>query len=377
MGLVSFPLLSVLTMSFRPRARPSSAAAAIGATLPSGTALSPLTGTPITSWGHRALDGALAGGLPLGTLTLVQQDSPTAYHEALLSYVTAEGLANDHLILFISLCSPPHTILARLPANVTSASSPISRGGAITSTSGVTKSNAPDLQIAWRYAASSPTGMAAARGGVTSRLTAHDFDLSQAASVPSIRSLVPIGPDPASTTPLQSILQALGTHLSSAHGRVVRVVIHGLSTARFTPPNDLSISAFLTRVRALMRQCGGVAVVSCTNDVMFADIHAAVDAVVSIDSFNGAGAVVAGLGREWHGVLVVRKMFREGRAKAIPGKGDVWVFRRSRRRFVIERATAAPDDLAEDTTPEDGGGIKSAAAVPICAPGPGGNDLDF
>ena len=52
------------------------------------------------STGLADFDRLLGGGLPLGTITLLLEDSFTQHHGTLLKYFLAEGAAHNHALLW-------------------------------------------------------------------------------------------------------------------------------------------------------------------------------------------------------------------------------------------------------------------------------------
>lgn len=57
-----------------------------------------LSGQTLVSTGLADLDKLLGGGLPLGTVTLLLEDSYTQHHLTLLKYFLAEGAANSQAL---------------------------------------------------------------------------------------------------------------------------------------------------------------------------------------------------------------------------------------------------------------------------------------
>lgn len=334
-------------MSFRKRSSvakpgPKAQAAAQDATvsLPPGLRYSANSGAPITSWGLRSIDAALGGGLPLGSMTVVLEDEPTAYHLPLCSYVVAQGIQAGHSVAVASFDTPAEQLLKNLPACVKKQPGDTGRAGIP-----LEQRNVTEMKIAWRYQKSAdPTTHIVS--GDTSRSFAYDFDLSETSDLPQNAAISCLGRGVSAS--LDALLGQLYSHLEKSARRnlLSRIVIHGLSLAYSGDsrnPAD-AVARFLCRVRALTRFFGAVAVVSCTEDVSYRAALISSDAAVKIDSFGGRGAGVAGLGKEWLGVLIVKKSYRDGRSPSLKGKGDVWVFKRGRRKYVMERATAAPDE---------------------------------
>lgn len=373
-------------MSFRPRKPPSSSDSHPSDNglprphpLPTGVLPSTQTSDLITSWGLRAIDVALGGGLPLSTLTIVAEDKPTSYHIPLMSYVSAQGLANGHAVAVASFSVPAATIIQNLPAKVDSSSTgaahPLSQAS-VTAHSSVPIA---DMKIAWRYRTSNSRPIQALPSAAVRAFTS-DFDMSQPSTLPTNAAL--------SCLPLQlsepylNLLENISQHLKKASERrlLSRIVVHGVTTVIERGSNakdDLTVVHFLCRLRSLTRVYGAVAVVSVAPDVSHAVARTCADALIQLDSFNGRGAVVAGLGAEWLGVLIVKKTFRYGAAPALRGRGDVWVFKRGRRKYSFERATAAPedddatDDVNSSSTNErdaDGADGRSLTSSLLCGP---------
>ena len=60
-----------------------------------------LSGQTLVSTGLADFDKLLGGGLPLGTVTLLLEDSYTQHHLTLLKYFLAEGAANSQALQWI------------------------------------------------------------------------------------------------------------------------------------------------------------------------------------------------------------------------------------------------------------------------------------
>lgn len=341
-------------MSFKKRAPKTSTGCNLAAedstpALPPGVRASLSSGAllPVTSWGLQGIDFALGGGLPLGSLTLVIEDEPSAYHIPLLSYVTAQGIEAGHAVAIVAFDIPADDIVDCLPARA-ARQLPAERSGGVR---GIERRGAPRMDIAWRYQknADPSTHLVSGDGG---RSFAYDFDLSQNMEIPNTAAVSRIGYGISRS--LDEVLEHLQAHLDKAARLKLlsRIVIHGLSPTVAEGKDDIPevIPRFLGRVRAFTRIYGAVAVVSCARGLPERTASIASDAMLKLDSFEGQGAGVAGLGKEWLGVLIVKKTFRDARGVSLRGKGDVWVFKRGRRKYIMERATAAPDeeDVADD-----------------------------
>ena len=115
----------------------------------------------LTSTGLAALDSALGGGLALGTVACIIEDTPSECHALLLKHFLAQGLVHGHAS---ALCSADDGLLRALPAAI-----PPSGGGAdgevkaklassratlhagMASRAGTETPADEHLKIAWRY----------------------------------------------------------------------------------------------------------------------------------------------------------------------------------------------------------------------------------
>ena len=85
--------------------------------IPPGVRVSPYNSTLLLSTGIPSLDDVLGGGVPAGSILLIEEDTDTSYAKLLLRYWIAQGLASQHDVAVISsgLDMSPQAILAKLP----------------------------------------------------------------------------------------------------------------------------------------------------------------------------------------------------------------------------------------------------------------------
>jgi elongator complex protein 4 len=82
---------------------------------PPSTRLSSYNGQLLISTGIASLDTLLGGGLPIGTVLLVHEDSMTEYGHLISKYFIAEGIANgSHSVLVASADRDPQSTLESL-----------------------------------------------------------------------------------------------------------------------------------------------------------------------------------------------------------------------------------------------------------------------
>ncbi|KAI4457543.1 pax6 neighbor protein paxneb [Holotrichia oblita] len=83
-----------------------------------GTISSTQTFQLVVSSGIPSLDKLLGGGLPVGTLTLIEEDTQGTYARIILKYFLAEGAVNKHDIFVATQEMKPRDIVTHLPALV-------------------------------------------------------------------------------------------------------------------------------------------------------------------------------------------------------------------------------------------------------------------
>ncbi|XP_037949619.1 putative elongator complex protein 4 [Teleopsis dalmanni] len=112
-----------------------------------GTRTSPQTGQVITSSGNPSLDVILGGGLPIGSICLIEEDKYVTHSKVLAKYFLAEGVASFHCLFLGSLDDDPVELLSKLPKPLNEEE--IEKELADDKQNGETDKNG--LRIAWRY----------------------------------------------------------------------------------------------------------------------------------------------------------------------------------------------------------------------------------
>lgn len=106
--------------SFKKRSISTDAAQSDAATptsTPGGVRVSPYNSSLLLSSGVASLDDILGGGVPAGSILLLEEDADTSYAKLLLRYWVAQGLVSGHRVCLVSssLDATPEAIIAKLP----------------------------------------------------------------------------------------------------------------------------------------------------------------------------------------------------------------------------------------------------------------------
>jgi elongator complex protein 4 len=267
----------------------------------SGVRPSPLDGRLTISTGTRSLDALLAGhaGLALGTSVLIEESGTTDFGGALLRYYAAEGVVQGHSVLVLGM----HEAWARELPGLS--------GGERSVKKEETRPSEDRMKIAWRYERlgefggsrgvnsfafvhrpyvqnslyspnsipgliiladrSIPQSSGSSSASQAQSIFCHDFDLTKRLVLPSSGQMqfVPtsLQPNLDFTTdakpvpsPFVKFIAHLASELSSSPTSIHRLIIPGLLSPAFYPPEASkpeNVLQFLHALRALLRKYPG------------------------------------------------------------------------------------------------------------------------
>lgn len=344
----------------------------------------------LLSSGIPSLDYLVGGGLPVGTIILIEQDKYDVYSKLLLKYFLAEGVMNDHILMLASLDLPPKVIMEDLPASTDTEpdESPISAAD-------------KQMTIAWRYQTqvTQPTAFHNNRFG-------HNYDLTKSMDA-GLLSCIDLtlwngteredGKGILKNDNYWSLLQYirkrieagnLSTSSKKAKTNVMRLALHSMGSPlwgwefghqeRDHRWHDLT--TFMHMLRALVRTSFSVCMVTVPSH-LFADpalilrLQTLSDFVVRLESFQGSDKETNPVFKDYHGLFHIVKLAAIN--SLVPPMVDStdWVFKLKRRKLTIERLHLPPELSETVSRGQEDPNVKHTG--PVCMGEKLPKNLDF
>ncbi|KAK7072136.1 Elongator subunit elp4 [Halocaridina rubra] len=307
----------------------------------------------LTSTGIPSLDYLLGGGLPVGSILLVEEDRYDVYSKLFLKYFLAEGVMNKHMLTVASLDISPQSITETLPAPVDVEPNETSESFA----------NNP-MTIAWRYQnqKSQPTSFGSNR-------FSHNYDLTKVmareqtfeANIESWR----INSNESLRNSYWQLLEAIKKRIETGNmstldgspkTNVLRLGLHsigsplwGLEYGFYEKDHKWkNLTTFFYVLRALVRTCYSVCLVTVPSH-LFVDpalilrLQSMADFVVRLESFQGSDKETNPVFKDYHGLFHVVKLAAIN--SLVPPLLDSvdWVFKLRRHKLTVEKLHLPPD----------------------------------
>ena len=339
--------------SFQRKSGPASGARGLGA-LP-GVSPSLHSNQLLTSTGTPHLDTLLGGGLPLGSLLLLQEDSGGSYGKLLVRYFLSEGLVYNHALLAVQ--GGGREMLSALPS-IEEKGEEGKKG----------EGDEEKMKIAWRYQGQTNTKGESA----TANKGHHVFNLLK--TVP--REVV----ENADTSNINlqdlessgkgwkgskycALLNSIKARLSQGFmleskevppNKVLRIGVSSLGDLGWGRREDASVhlSTFLLGLRALLRSSLCVAVVSLPNHLHSSNLVSerlilCSDFVLELESFDEMEVKKVNTAyKDYHGLVRVLKLPSLGTLcppNHLSASSGELVFKSRRTQFLIEKFCLPPD----------------------------------
>lgn len=342
--------------------------------LPTGSRLSPYNGSLLVSTGVPSLDDVFGGGLPVGTVLLIEQDQFTDYARTLLKYWTTQGLVANNETVVVSDDNAEEYV-KNLPWLAGDAS--------VTVDSKETK--AEDMTIAWRYKNLKQLDSIAS----TTSTYCSTFDLTKKVPSDIVDSAkihqITITPEYTSSEDeimnfLRPILEKYSSRITATDRQILRISIDGIASFKL-----------LHSLRATLRFSFASAVITYPaylySPSTVASIQHMADAVVAIDSFAGLdnSSPLAPYFDDYHGFFRVVKLPTVNslipastKLSVLSGHGAALGFKLQRKRFTIEKVHLPIEGgTSERRVVHDQGPRKITASVGIDKPATTADPMDF
>ncbi|XP_065492462.1 elongator complex protein 4 [Caloenas nicobarica] len=354
--------------SFQRKAAAGSRLAAVAGTRPSVR-----HGQLLLSSGLPSLDCVLGGGIAVGTLLLIEEDTYGLYSNLLFKYFLAEGVVCGHDLFVASAKEHPDNILKELPAPLLDDTY---RNELREETTAVKSEEFQDaMKIAWRYQnlpkmEASPT---------TSTKFGHYYDVSKRMSPGLFQSIKQHRfylPEELSSQPetktwnmnsaytrlLQSIQRIIyqegfdGSDPQKKQKNILRIGIQSLGSMLWgddvcssdTPEDVHSLTKFLYVLRGLLRKSLSACIITVPahliqNKAIMERVTNLSDAVVGLESFIGSERETNPLYKDYHGLVHVHQIPRLNSLICDVSDTKDLAFRLKRKLFTIERLHLPPD----------------------------------
>ncbi|XP_018406505.1 PREDICTED: elongator complex protein 4 isoform X1 [Cyphomyrmex costatus] len=319
----------------------------------------------LISTGIPSLDSTIGGGLPIGSIFLIQEDKYSFYAKTILKYFMAEGIVVSQPVLIASQDVQPSQFVSGLPAVIDNSEEHTK----------TTNNEDKPMKIAWRYqnmkvVDSTPTG---------GQIFGHYYDLTkqmqknfleyadikqwefnEEMTLNENRTFK----NAAYTDLLCTIEKTLrdGQYFLSETSqqktnKILRIAIYSLGSRLWLSDtekySDCDLLKFLYCFRALLRNSYAVGVVTIpvnnfNSNCIIERIEHLSDIAIALESFAGSTKALNSLYKEYHGLLHIKKLCAlNGLSHGKLQHKDL-AFKLRRKKFLIEVLHLPPE--FEDTS---------------------------
>ncbi|XP_021912802.1 elongator complex protein 4 isoform X2 [Zootermopsis nevadensis] len=314
------------------------------------------------------------GGIPVGTVVLIEEDKYGTYAKLLLKYFLAEGIVSGHSLIVASQDSDCENLVRELPAPVQLDDS-------------VRTSDSDDkMTIAWRY-----QNMRVVQSSPTSTSFGHNYDLTKsldaeilkAADVCYWTGCTGYGQsesrftNPAYYDLLCTIHNKIeegqfGVAASPEKRNILRTAVHSVGSPLWTEETHVSsyqqksdLALFFYCLRSLIRSAYAVCVLTLPSHLfqetsIIKRLEHLCDASVRLESFAGSEKETNPVYKDYHGLFHINQLPAINTLMShVPESFDL-AFKLRRKRFLIEKLHLPPE--LQETTQREQDDLPSLAS---------------
>ncbi|KAK0159586.1 hypothetical protein PV327_010682 [Microctonus hyperodae] len=338
----------------------------------------------LISTGITSLDSIIGGGLPIGSILVIEEDTYGNYAKIMLNYFLAEGIVSSHELFVASQDTQPSQLISELPAVIENPSS-----------SSIPLMNDDKMQIAWRY-----QNMRVADLSNNEQTFGHYYDLTKKMDKDTIDKAKIIQWNGEKNIYfndfkwnkyfngfnnllyidlLKNIQESLKNENfyvnANPHKRnILRIGIHSLGSRLWLSDvqsdTDADFLKFFYCFRALLRSSYAVAVITVpvknfeTHSSVIGRMEHMADTAIALESFAGSPKETNPIFKDYHGLLHIKKMAAINTLAAFNPKTYDLAFKMRRKKFVIETLHLPPEfgettQREQDDSPTGCGGAQS------------------
>lgn len=330
-----------------------------------------------TSSGIPSLDHVIGGGLPSGSVFVVEEDVLGNYSRILVKYFLAEGIASNHALLIASADDEGLEIVKELPQ-------PCAAPPDDDITNEPIQPNTDKMKIAWRY-----EGLRQVESSFGSNTNfGHHFDLSKHIDADTIKNsnitYCQLESDQENVEGFRNnmyhkLLCTIRDNVSKEEFKkknMLRISIHSLgSPIWMSMDSEQNINAstygqdlikFMYCLRVILRDTNAIAFVTIPAH-LFDDDHImrrvlySVDNAVRIESFAGSSCETNPVYKDYHGLFHITKLSSlYSLVPFIPPSLDL-AFKLKRKKFLIQKLHIPPE--LEETSEREQDDITAVPSV--------------
>lgn len=330
----------------------------------SGTKPSLKNSQLLVSSGIPSLDYIIGGGLPIGSLFLIEEDRYGIYAKVMLQYFMAEGVVTAQPLLIGSKDIKTSHLVSEMPA-------------VITDTKSIDEPSNSDeqMKIAWRY----QNMKAIDPSPIGGQFFGHFYDLTKTMEKEVIEKAditqwyddsCPVKDKIFNNTTYTNLLKCIQETLKKGQyslletpekRQVLRIAIHSLGSRLWWSDSEdeshQDLLKFLYYFRAILRYSYAVGVITVPteyfdkSDTIVQQVEHLSDIAIRLESFAGSQKETNPLFKDYHGLLHLQKMLTlNTMAPHNPDSRDL-AFKLRRKKFVIE-VLHLPPELGDTTQRE-------------------------